>query len=48
MVQMQAGAAEKGCVEAKRLLGVCQSAADGDAGWRGVLEQEMREVERKR
>lgn len=44
--QLQAGAAERALAESLQLLSTSLNAADGDAGWRAVLQQEVADVER--
>jgi hypothetical protein len=46
--QLNAGAAARSCVEAEQLLATCLSAADIDGAWKGVLQQELEEVQRKK
>jgi hypothetical protein len=45
---LNAGAAARSCVEAEQLLATCMSAADIDSSWRGVLEQELEDVQRRK
>lgn len=45
---LQAGAAERACVEAANLLNAALGAADADAAWRAALEAEARIVEARR
>ncbi|KIZ06240.1 hypothetical protein MNEG_1717 [Monoraphidium neglectum] len=46
--QLQAGSAERACVEAKALLQAALNAADIDADWRAVLEAESKIIEGRR
>lgn len=46
--QLNAGAAARSCVEAEQLLATCLSAADIDGTWKGVLQQELEDVQRKK
>eukprot|EP00775_Hariotina_reticulata_P008639 gene8639-8820_t len=46
--QLQAGQAERGCLEAQQLLSSCISAADIDSSWRDILQQEVAAVEQGR
>jgi hypothetical protein len=42
----EAGQAERACLDAQQLLGVCMNAADIDGSWRALLQQELADVER--
>jgi hypothetical protein len=42
---VQAGLAEGCCQEAARLLGNCTAASDGDASWKGLLQEEAKQIE---
>lgn len=46
--QLQAGGAERACIEAKNLLQSALNAADVDAQWRGVLDAEAKIIEARR
>lgn len=44
--QLHAGAAERALMESLQLLNTSMNAAEHDAGWRAVLQQEIADVER--
>lgn len=44
--QLQAGPAERACLDAQQLLASAMNAADIDSAWRAVLQQEVADVER--
>jgi hypothetical protein len=43
--QLQAGQAERACLEGRQLLDSCMSAADIDSSWRGILQQGVEAIE---
>lgn len=46
--QLEAGAASRACVEAEQLLATCLAAAEIDGGWKGLLQQELQDVQRRK
>lgn len=46
--KLQAGAAERCCTEATHILEDCSNAAENDASWRTLIQEELKAVETRR